>query len=60
MAQEAKPTPRRSTAGDAAAQRREQRLAAALKANLQRRKRQSRGRDAGERAGGEDKPGGDT
>jgi hypothetical protein len=42
---EAKPAPRLSAAATAAARRRDERLAAALKANLHRRKRQVRGRD---------------
>lgn len=57
---EAKPAPRLSAAATAAARRRDERLAAALKANLQRRKRQLRGRDDGPRPGTANKPEGDT
>jgi hypothetical protein len=60
MAEEGKRLPRRSAAGSAAAERRDERLAAALKANLQRRKRQSRGRDDRVRAATADKLGSDT
>jgi len=46
MTEKAKEQPRRSAAGDRAAEEREARLAAALRANLHRRKAQARERAA--------------
>jgi hypothetical protein len=46
MSDKPKEQPRRSEAGERAAEEREARLAAALRANLRRRKAQSRERDA--------------
>jgi hypothetical protein len=46
MSDRQKQHPRRSAAGDRAAEEREARLAAALRANLRRRKAQARERDA--------------
>ena len=53
-----KPMPHRRNTAQAEARRREERLAAALKANLARRKRQSRGRADAAAATPAGKPGG--
>ena len=56
MAEKDQPSPHLTVAGAAAAQRR---LAAALRANLGRRKAQARGRQAEPKSGGAKKPGRD-
>ena len=52
----AKPQPKRSARGEAEAAAKRDRLAAALKANLKKRKAQQRGRTGETAHGGEDEP----